>query len=63
MIRFIINFILFGLLFYILWRYAPDLFETLVSWVDALFEYLKEGAVWVFEKIRGTTPPPTDVAS
>jgi len=57
--RFVINFIVFGFLFYVLWRFAPDLFQTLVSWVDAAFESLKELVMWGMEKFRGApeTPP------
>lgn len=29
--RFVLNFIIFGLLFYLLWIYQPDLFKILVS--------------------------------
>lgn len=38
--RFIFNFVFFGLLFFIIWKFFPDAFTTLVGWVTALFNYL-----------------------
>lgn len=38
--RFILEFIIFGLIFYALYLYAPDLFATLVSWAQAIFDYV-----------------------
>lgn len=29
--RFVFNFIVFGLIFYLIWLYQPDLFQVLVS--------------------------------
>lgn len=42
MLRFIINFILFGLLFYALWLFVPDVFSKLTGWAGALFNYIQE---------------------
>lgn len=38
--RLLINFFLYGMLFYLLWRYFPDGFHTLVNWADQLFNFL-----------------------
>lgn len=39
--RLILEFIFFGLLFYGLYLFAPDLFATLVSWAAAVFEFIQ----------------------
>lgn len=41
MLRLILGFIFFGLLFYGLYLYAPHVFETLVSWAAAIFEFFQ----------------------
>ncbi len=40
--RFIFNFILFGILFYLIYLAFPETFYTLVSWVDKLTGLIKE---------------------
>lgn len=40
MFRFILNFFLFGLLFFLISRYFPQAFETLIGWVENVWEYL-----------------------
>jgi len=39
--KFIFNFIFFGVLFYIIWLYFPDAFKTMVSWVSQVFDFVK----------------------
>lgn len=46
--RFILNFFIFGFLFYLLWMFFPEVFNTLVSWANGAFEFLKE----IFNRIR-----------
>ncbi len=48
-IRFLFNFFLFGLLFYMIWLFFPDAFATLVGWVSKVFEYLRE----LFNQVSG----------
>jgi hypothetical protein len=50
-IRFLIQFVLYGLLFYAIWVFFPDAFATLVSWASTLAGYLRE--VWI--RIRELT--------
>lgn len=38
--RLILGFIFFGLLYYGLYLYAPGVFETLVSWAAAIFDFV-----------------------
>lgn len=39
--RLILGFIFFGLLFYGLHLYAPNVFDTLVSWAAAIFDFVQ----------------------
>lgn len=55
MIRFLINFLIFGLLFYAIYRFFPDAFETLVSWVHQIFEFIREMVLWLVEKFKSST--------
>lgn len=50
--RFIFNFILFGFLYYLLWRFLPqDSFDTIVSWMGKVFEFVQNLVVLSFDKI------------
>ena len=40
--RFILNFIFFGVLFYAIYLFFPDVFHTLVTWANAIYEFLKD---------------------
>ena len=58
--RIILNFIFFGLLFYALHLYLPQVFDTLVSWAAAIFDFLHG----LFAQVRDaahTTPSPPPV--
>lgn len=48
--RFIMSFIVFGLIFYALYLYAPNLFATLVSWAAAIFDFVHG----IFNKLSET---------
>ena len=62
MIRFILNFILFGLLFYALWLFVPDIFAKLTSWAGALFSYLEQLFNQFSGRLQHTQPAPTTTA-
>jgi hypothetical protein len=51
LIRFIINFILFGALFYLIWHFFPDTFTILVSWIKALVEFTQNLFSDLFNRI------------
>jgi hypothetical protein len=51
LIRFIINFILFGALFYLIWHFFPDTFTTLVTWIKALVEFTQTFFTDLFNRI------------
>lgn len=40
--RFIWNFIFFGILFYLIWMFFPDAFLTLVSWADHVVAFFRD---------------------
>jgi hypothetical protein len=53
--RFIIGFIFFGLLFYAIWFYFPEAFQTLVAWAAKFFEFIRHLVENVTEKVSSTT--------
>ena len=55
MLRFVFNFFFFGLLFYAIWHFAPEAFQSLVSWAEVLFKYIAHWVQVLFEQIRGST--------
>lgn len=57
MIRFIVNFFLFGLLFYALYIFFPDAFAKMVGWVAAVFDYIRDIVNQIIEKINSTRSP------
>lgn len=65
--RFILNFIFFGVLFYLIWLFFPDAFKTLVSWADQIVAFFKEVFNSFYDKVYHHTPtsptspvPPTN---
>jgi hypothetical protein len=52
MIRFFVNLLLFGLLFFLIHRYLPDTFNTLVIWINHIFDFLSNVVLWVVEKVQ-----------
>lgn len=40
--RFILNFLFFGILFYLIYLFFPDAFKTLVRGADQSYEFLKD---------------------
>ncbi len=52
MLRFFVNFILFGILFYLIWRFFPEAFDTLVSWAGAGYEFIKSLISTSLEKMQ-----------
>jgi hypothetical protein len=52
MFRFILNFFLFGILFYIIYLFFPDAFHTLVSWAQQSYEFLRDFFIQIAEKLH-----------
>ena len=40
--RFIWDFFIFGILFYLIWMFFPDAFATLVSWANHVVMFFKD---------------------
>lgn len=57
--RFIFSFIFFGLLFYIIWLYFPEAFQTLVGWAAKVYNFLHDLVLGLVDKISTTTAPKT----
>ena len=50
--RFIFNFIFFGILFYIIYLFFPDAFQTLVSWVSQIYTFLRDLIMQLVNKVE-----------
>jgi hypothetical protein len=59
-IRFIFNFILFGLLFYFIWTFFPDAFQTLVTWISKIADLLVDLGRWVVSWVQDITKRPPE---
>jgi predicted PurR-regulated permease PerM len=57
--RFILNFIFFGILFYLIWLYFPDAFQTLVSWANHTVAFFRDLMNSAIERFHQSTPTPT----
>ncbi len=51
--RVIINFFVFGFIFYLIYIFFPDAFQTLVSWASAVYEFFHGLVQTVIEKTGG----------
>lgn len=66
MLRFIFNFILFGIIFYLIYLFFPEAFTTLVSWANKTVDFFKDVFVtlsakyneWRGQEASGTATPP-----
>lgn len=61
MLRFIFNFIFFGILFYVIWHFFPDAFETLVKWAQSVYEFIVDIGTRFVEWVSELTKPGTIV--
>lgn len=50
--RFLFNFVLFGLIYFAIYYYFPDAFHTLVEWVAKIFDFLKDVITALVEKLN-----------
>lgn len=56
--RFILGFIFFGLLFYIIYLYFPEAFQTLVAWAGKVYTFFYNLIVGLVEKINSWSAGP-----
>jgi cytosine/uracil/thiamine/allantoin permease len=52
MLRFLINFVIFGVLFYAIYSFFPETFKTLVSWADSIYVAIKDFVLWIIERVN-----------
>lgn len=58
--RFILNFFLFGFLFYLIYIFFPEAFQTLSSWAAHVYDYCRQLVQYVMDKVgsgKTATPP------
>lgn len=61
--RFLINFFVFGFLFFLIYIFFPEAFATLVSWAQSVYDFLRDMINSASNAIRThreqqPTPPP-----
>ena len=61
--RFIWNFIFFGILFYLIWMFFPDAFNTLVGWANHVVAFFKDLIMGLWTKFQHTTPTASEAPS
>lgn len=59
--RFIFNFIFFGILFYLIWLFFPEAFSTLVSWANHVVAFFKDLFVGLWDKAHNYIPQTDNV--
>lgn len=57
MIKFIFNFIFFGVLFYAIWLFFPDAFKTLTDWAGNIYNVLIDLGTAVVDYVSELTKP------
>lgn len=50
--RFILNFIFFGVLFYAIYLIFPDAFHTLVGWANSIYEFIRDIILQLSSKVQ-----------
>lgn len=51
--KFIFNLIFFGIIWYIIWQVLPqDKWDILISWVESVYDLLKQGVTWAIDKLQ-----------
>jgi hypothetical protein len=53
--RFLLNFFLFGILYFAIYYYFPDAFHTMVGWAQSVFDFIKEWVIILISKIKSTS--------
>jgi hypothetical protein len=50
--RFILNFIFFGVLFYAIYLIFPDAFHTMVGWANSIYEFIRDILLFLIDKVQ-----------
>jgi len=61
LVRFLFNFVLFGVLFFLIAQHFPDFFATLASWVQSIVEILQKLGTELYNKVVQTAHEPKHV--
>lgn len=48
--RFILNFFIFGLIYFLIWMFFPEAFQTLVSWATQVYNFFHDAYISIMEK-------------
>lgn len=54
--RFLLNFFFFGLLFFLIYLFFPEAFQTLVSWANDVYIFFRDLILSISEKIGHPKP-------
>lgn len=52
MLRFVLNFIFYGIIFFLIWKFQPDWIDTMRSWADTAYEIVVDLGSQLFAKIK-----------
>lgn len=55
--RFVINFFIFGFIFFLIYHFFPEAFSTLVSWAQAAYDFAANLVGMARDKISKETAP------
>lgn len=58
--RFLINFIFFGILFYLIYLFFPEAFATLVSWANHVYVFFRDLILMLVDKFQSSETPPKE---
>ncbi len=50
--KFLFNFVFFGVLFYVIYLFFPDAFRILVSWADSAYQLIRDLGLMVYKKVQ-----------
>ena len=60
--RFIINFFIYGFIFFLIYLFFPEAFTTLVSWAGKVYDFFAGIIQSIKEKTGGTPTKPAEEA-
>lgn len=52
MLRFILNFIFYGIIFYLIWKFQPEWIDAMRSWADSAYDIAVDLISMIVEKIK-----------
>lgn len=55
LLRFLLNFMLFGVLFFLIWHFFPEVFTRLVEWAAIIVDFFQKLFAELFNKAQDAT--------